>query len=168
MIARELMMFCIVGSLTVLLDFTIYSGLVFTQLVDVDLAKALGFIAGTVFAYFANRFWTFGETVESSSARFPEQSTRGIFRFILLYASTCIINVLVNATMLFILTGVAFAGLVAFLFATGMSAGLNFLGMKLFAFNGPKTTAEPRLNNRVIQESRNDEQGQIFIDNPLL
>lgn len=143
MITREIMMFSVVGSLTVLLDFTIYRGLVFTQLVDVDFAKALGFLAGTVFSYFANRYWTFGQSVESSSAGFAEQSTnRGIFRFILLYASTCIINVLVNAIMLFVLSGAAVDEFVAFLLATGVSAGLNFLGMKLFVFNGSKTTAE--------------------------
>lgn len=133
MITRELLIFIIVGSLTVLLDFSIYRGLVFTHLVKVDSAKAIGFLAGTVFAYFANRFWTFS----------LNQSNMGqVWRFILLYCMTCAVNVLINTAALFALETVSFAMPVAFILATGVSASLNFVGMKFFIFNVPHTTKE--------------------------
>ncbi len=133
MISRELLIFAIVGSLTVLLDFTIYRGLVFTQIVDVDFAKAIGFLAGTVFAYFANRFWTFGQ----------KQSSIGqVWRFVLLYFITCVTNVFVNTAALLALDTLSFAVPIAFVLATGVSASLNFMGMKFFIFNVPNTAKE--------------------------
>lgn len=59
MLKKELPVFIIVGLLTVLVDFLVYRLLVIFDIANVDLAKAIGFVAGTVFAYFANRFWTF-------------------------------------------------------------------------------------------------------------
>ncbi len=60
MIRRELKVFLIVGSLTVLIDFLSYRALLWSALVPVGGAKAAGFLIGTAFAYFANRAWTFG------------------------------------------------------------------------------------------------------------
>ena len=60
MIRRELAIFLVVGTLTVVIDFLTYRGLIWAQLLGVDSAKGIGFLTGTVFAYFANRFWTFG------------------------------------------------------------------------------------------------------------
>ena len=91
MIRRELVIFLAVGALTVLIDFMTYRGLVWTQLLGVDAAKAAGFLAGTLFAYFANRFWTFRHK------RHGEGSAR---RFALLYAITLGVNVLINAIVL--------------------------------------------------------------------
>jgi putative flippase GtrA len=125
MIKRELSIFLIVGSLTVVVDFTVYRGLVFLQLLNVDMAKAVGFLVGTVFAYFANRFWTFGHKSVSSSS---------VWRFIVLYAATLVVNVYINALALDKLAGLAWSVKVAFLLATGMSATMNFFGMKLFVF----------------------------------
>lgn len=131
MITIELLIFAFVGSLTVVLDFVIYRGLVLTMPVDVVFAKAVGFLSGTIFAYFANRFWTFGQR---------QSSNEQLWRFILLYMITCGINVLVNTAALFILDTVSFAVPVAFILATGISATLNFVGMKFFIFNAPYTT----------------------------
>jgi putative flippase GtrA len=132
MIKRELSIFLIVGSLTVLVDFTVYRGLVSLQLLNVDIGKAVGFLAGTVFAYFANRFWTFGHKSASSGSA---------WRFIVLYAVTLVVNVYINALALDVLAGLALAVKVAFLVATGMSATINFFGMKLFVF---KSTIQPQ------------------------
>ena len=60
MIKREFGIFLIVGSLTVLVDFAVYRGLLWLDITSIDLAKGVSFLAGTIFAYFANRFWTFG------------------------------------------------------------------------------------------------------------
>ena len=125
MIKRELAIFLIVGVSTVLVDFISYRGLIGFQVMEVDMAKAAGFLVGTLFAYFANRFWTFGHKPHVPGSA---------WRFSALYVSTLGANVLINALALKLLTDVAFAIQIAFLLATGVSACLNFLGMKLFVF----------------------------------
>lgn len=126
MIRRELVIFLIVGSLTVLLDFLVYRGLIWIGLMGIDMAKGTSFLAGTVFAYFANRFWTF-----SHAAHDPGSA----WRFIALYAATLGANIAVNSLALKLLGGAVGTVSIAFLLATGASAVLNFLGMKLFVFN---------------------------------
>lgn len=129
MIRRELAIFLIVGSLTVLLDYLTYRSWIWMGLMNVDMAKATGFLVGTVFAYFANRFWTFSHKPHVSGSA---------WRFILLYTATLGANVLVNSLVLELLDGVSIAIQIAFLLATGVSACLNFVGMKLFVFtSGP-------------------------------
>jgi len=133
MIKRELVIFLIVGASTVLVDFITYLGLIEFQVMDVDMAKATGFLVGTLFAYFANRFWTFGH-----KSHVPGSA----WRFSALYASTLGANVLINALSLKLLADMPIAFQLAFLLATGVSASLNFLGMKLFVF---KPIPEPEL-----------------------
>jgi putative flippase GtrA len=156
MIKRELAIFLIVGTLTVMIDFLTYRGLVWAQLLSVDSAKGLGFLTGTLFAYFANRFWTFGH---------KNHIVGSIWRFIFLYTLTLSVNVLVNAllmtylpiqlpilldmlkevTQLVMINQSLYeqAGVIlnkemtikiAFLVATITSAALNFVGMKFFVF----------------------------------
>ena len=125
MIKRELVIFLIVGASTVLVDFMTYRGLIEFQVMEVDMAKATGFLVGTLFAYFANRFWTFGH-----KSHVPGSA----WRFLALYASTLGANVLINALALKLLSDTAVAFQLAFLLATGVSACLNFLGMKIFVF----------------------------------
>ena len=125
MIKRELAIFLSVGVSTVLVDFISYRGLIGFQVMEVDMAKAAGFLVGTLFAYFANRFWTFGHNPHVPGS---------VWRFSALYASTLGANVLTNALVLKLLADMAIAIQLAFLLATGVSACLNFLGMKLFVF----------------------------------
>ena len=132
MIRRELAIFLIVGSLTVLVDFLAYRSLVWIDLLGIDLAKAAGFLTGTVFAYFANRFWTFSHKVHAPGSA---------WRFAILYAATLGANVFVNSLGLSLLSDISAVVEISFLFATGVSACLNFLGMKLFVFN-TRTAAE--------------------------
>lgn len=133
MIKRELVMFLIVGASTVLVDFLTYRGLIELQLMQVDMAKVTGFLVGTLFAYFANRFWTFGHKSSLSGSA---------WRFSALYAITLGANVLINSLSLKLLADMANAFQFAFLLATGVSACLNFLGMKFFVF---KSIPTPRL-----------------------
>ncbi|WP_158612358.1 GtrA family protein [Erwinia psidii] len=125
MIKKELAIFLIVGSLTVLVDFSSYRLLVGLDIFTVNVAKAAGFLTGTLFAYFANRFWTFGHK--------PHQSGSA-WRFILLYAVTLGTNVLCNSLALKLFANTFAPVQLAFLVATGLTACLNFLGMKLFVF----------------------------------
>jgi len=125
MIQRELAIFLVVGASTVFVDFIIYRGILGFQFMEVDMAKATGFLVGTLFAYFANRFWTFGH---------KSHITGSAWRFSALYLSTLGANVLINALALKLLADVAAFFQLAFLLATGVSACLNFLGMKFFVF----------------------------------
>lgn len=122
---REAVIFLVVGSLTVLLDFLTYRGLVWTALLGIDAAKAAGFLTGMAFAYFANRVWTFGHA---------RQAAGSAPRFVALYTLTLGANVLINALVLIACAGFAGAVGIAFLLATGTSAVLNFIGMKFFVF----------------------------------
>jgi putative flippase GtrA len=127
MIRRELGQFLLVGGLTVLIDYLVYSTLSWWQATSIGLAKG-----GTLFAYLANRFWTFGH---KSHAR------GSLLRFALLYAVTLLTNVTVNELVLgghFDFQGSA---PIAFVIATGVSATMNFIGMKLFVF---KTALPPK------------------------
>lgn len=133
MIKRELIIFLIVGASTVLVDFVSYRGLIQFQVMEVDTAKATGFLLGTLFAYFANRYCTFGHKAHDPGSA---------WRFSALYASTLCINVLINKIALKLLVDADVAFQLAFLLATGLSACLNFFGMKLFVF---KSIQEPRL-----------------------
>ena len=94
MIRRELFIFLIVGTLTVLVDFLIYSGLIWIELADINIAKAGGFIAGTIFAYLANRFWTFSHKQYESGS---------LWRFGIVYTFTLCVNVLANSFVLTLL-----------------------------------------------------------------
>ena len=124
----QLTRFIFVGSTTVLIDFVSYSLLVFIG-INTQYAKGIGFLSGTVFAYFANRKITF------------RSSYSGIFRFVIfsvLYISTLIVNVVTNEAVLYILTFTKMSYLLAFLTATTLSATLNFLGMKYIVFPSEK------------------------------
>lgn len=131
MIRRELGIFLVVGMLTVLVDFCSYRGLLWLHVASVDVAKASGFLIGTVFAYFANKAWTFGS----------RQHAPGSFvRFAVLYALTLGANVLVNKAVLAALGSQTGYVQIAFLCATAVSAALNFLGMKFFVFRRTTNT----------------------------
>lgn len=131
-IKRELAIFLIVGLLTVAIDFLLYRGILYIKpfgFENINIAKGFSFIGGTIFAYFANRFWTFNQ-----------QSTRAgsVVRFIAVYILGLIANIIVNH--LCITWFKAFFNLaelsiiLAFVLATGVSATLNFIGMKFFVF----------------------------------
>jgi putative flippase GtrA len=125
MVKRELIIFLFVGSLTVLIDFLCYRGLVWIDLLGINAAKGISFITGTIFAYFANRLWTFKH-------KGPRLSSA--WRFGLLYSLTLATNIFANAVTLIWLASIPSAIQIAFLVATGISAILNFLGLKYFVF----------------------------------
>lgn len=124
-IRRELLLFLLVGGLTVLIDFAVYQLLILYWDINISLSKGCAFCTGTLFAYFANRFWTFENKGHSPGS---------IYRFIPLYSSTLAINIIVNAVILSTLNHIFFINYIAFIAATGCSAVLNFLGMKFFVF----------------------------------
>ena len=96
---------------------------------DSPFAKGLGFIGGTIFAYFANRFWTFNQ---------PSIRAGSAIRFIMVYLLGLGINIAANQIVLDLseqrLAANELILVIAFILATGISATLNFIGMKFFVF----------------------------------
>ena len=131
MIKPELAIFLVVGATTVLVDFVSYRGLIRFGGMDVGIAKAAGFLIGTLFAYYANRYWTFGHKSHAQGAA---------LRFVVLYTSTLGANVIINSLVLKLI-GNEFAAIqLAFLISTVVSASINFIGMKAFVFRQRPTT----------------------------
>jgi putative flippase GtrA len=119
----SLLRFLLVGGTTVAVDAVTYA-LLHAAGVPVDAAKALGFLTGAVFAYFANWRFTFG----ARRSRWSE------VLFVVVYVLALGINVVANAAVRHRLgTGTGDAT-IAFLVATGLSASWNFVGMALFVF----------------------------------
>ena len=130
MIKKELPVFLVIGLLTVLVDYCVYRGIIYLAWLSTDLAKGCSFLCGTLFAYYANRRWTFGGRPHTSGS---------MLRFGLLYALTLLINMGANALVLHALLPHSNALAIAFLIATGLSAALNFLGMKYLVFTHAST-----------------------------
>ena len=117
--------FLLVGSTAVLIDFITYLLLLFVVGLETKISKGIGFSSGALFAYFANRKFTFNS------------STKGIFVFSLfwvLYISTLVVNVSLNELSLSVFKKDDIGIGVSFLIATGFSALLNYIGMKYVIF----------------------------------
>lgn len=131
----QLARFLVVGSCTVAVDFVVYQGLLALE-VPVDPAKATSFVLATVLAYVLNRLWTF---------RSPGGARRAL-AFGLLYGTTLVVNVGVNAASLGLLDDRPWDVEIAFLIAQACSTTLNFLAMRyvVFAAAGPAGAATGR------------------------
>jgi len=121
----ELARFVLVGVTSVVIDFAVYRGLLALALA-VHPAKTAGYIAGAVFGYFANRSFTF-----RVGARWRQ---RELLSFIVVYLIALAANVAVNSLALAVLGRGEIALASAFVAATGVSAAMNFVGLKLFVF----------------------------------
>ena len=79
---------------------------------------------GALFAYAANKTWTF------------KQRKHGLapIAFCMVYGSTLVVNTFTNGVIVRLLPPEYWAILVAFVIATGVSATLNFAGMKCIVF----------------------------------
>jgi putative flippase GtrA len=128
LLKRELKIFLLVGGCTALVDYVVYSLLV--NLVDAEYfyAKGIGFLSGTLFAYFANSVWTFR----------TNRNKGNMVMFLLLYITTLFLNVVVNSAVIELGGGGVVIVQVAFLVATAISAASNFLGMKYIVFKQSK------------------------------
>ncbi len=86
----------------------------------------MSFLIGLIFAFFANKIWTF---------KSKKKSLAEPWKFILIYTSSLITNIYANMYLLYLLQTFFLKIALAFLFATICSATINFLGMKYFVFN---------------------------------
>ena len=130
-LGREVRVFLVVGVTTVLIDLACYRLLVAFGIAT-GIAKGISFTTGALFAYFANKAWTF--RAQGSAASFA--------KFWGVYLATLVLNVLVNEAGVRLLGTSETGLLISFLVATGASATANFLGMKFVVFD---SKAEGRL-----------------------
>lgn len=123
---REAFRFLLIGLSAVVIDFGIYRLSLWAGL-PVGVSKANGFLFGTLYAYFANRYWTFA--MGQARAGWAE-----LARFATVYGVSLIVNVAVNGGVLALLGRSEIHLWVAFAVATAISAAMNFLGLKFFVF----------------------------------
>ena len=121
----EVARFLVVGGATVLIDLMFYIIVVYLG-VSTVLAKGIGFICGTIFAYFYNKNITF---------RSSRSGEAGFSIFVLLYLVTLVVNVFANESVLQNIGYTQFAFVLAFFVATSISATMNFIGMKYMVFS---------------------------------
>jgi putative flippase GtrA len=122
---REFKIFLIVGLLNVGVDYSVYHGLIYLLRMDINISKAIAFVAGALFAYVANRFWTFRGALYGSGS---------FMRFATLYAGTLIANVVMNWLALNVFDYLPYKIQLAYIVTTGATAALNFMGMKFYVF----------------------------------
>ena len=121
----ELLRFIVAGCCSVLTDCFVYWLLVQFE-VEVSISKLVSFVIGSFIGFVINKLWTF----ESKG-----QLRSEIFKYVLLYTTTIILNVLSNKVVLDLTQMWWFA----FLFATAVSTVANFLGLKFFVFRKRST-----------------------------
>jgi putative flippase GtrA len=119
----QLLRFLVIGVSCVLVDLAIYRVLVVQFGLRVDVAKAISYWGGVIVGFVGNKFWTF---------RSQQKSLREPLSYFALYCVTMGANIGCNGAVLSIL-GPNATGL-AFIFATGVTTCLNFIGMRFLVF----------------------------------
>ncbi len=116
--------FIITGGLSAIVDYGLYSILNDGFGVQLDLAKALSFIAGTTTAYLINRRWTF---------QAPPSKSRFI-AVVLLYAVTFAVQVGINHIFVELLSEWTWRKPVAYVIAQGTATVINFVVQRAVIF----------------------------------
>ncbi len=126
MTLKKVLIFLIVGGITVGVDYLVYRSLDLFGFLGTSICKALGFIGGSIFGYVVNRLWTFSDMNYRAGSW---------LRFGALYALTLLVNIYINKSILVLTYDFHYSVQIAFLLATGVSAILNFFGMNYFVFS---------------------------------
>jgi putative flippase GtrA len=119
----QLLRFLAIGVSCVLVDLAIYRLLADRFGFHLDVAKAISYWAGVVVGFIGNKFWTFQS---------QQKSLREPLIYMALYCVTMLANIGCNRAVLAVL-GPSTTGL-AFLFATGVTTCLNYVGMRFLVF----------------------------------
>ena len=122
--SKQLKYFLIIGLITVLIDYSTYQSMIFFEF-NIGISKSIGFVLGTIFSFVTNRNITF-----NIKNNFFEH----LIKFSLLYFSSMMCNVFINNMSLWLLTNSVKKVQISFIFATFISATINFVGMKYYVF----------------------------------
>lgn len=133
LLKKQIYKFIFSGICAVLTDMLFYY--ILSNYVDIATAKGVSFLVGTITAYLMNKYYTF----EQKEKNFVE-----ILKFVFLYMFSLSANVFVNS-LSFKFLPILFKYLqildmnqtikfFSFLFATGTSTIINFVGQKFFVF----------------------------------
>ena len=107
----------------------------------IAISKAIGIITGTTFSFFSNRTFTFKR---------DSTEMRQVVSYLIIYATTMSVNVLINNTVIHFLGHNEIGINVGFLVAAAVQAALNFVGLKKVVFKpvGQATaSADPAAKN---------------------
>lgn len=121
----QVVRFVITGGVSAVVDFGLYLLLFLGVGLQVNVSKAVGFVAGTTTAYLINRRWTF--RAEPSRARFAA--------VVALYAVTFAVQVGINWVLVVKLFPESWWQLpVAFVIAQGVATVINFVVQRAVIF----------------------------------
>jgi putative flippase GtrA len=121
--------FFVVGCSAVMVDFILYRLLMLVA-VPVAIAKAIGFVSGTVYSFFMNRTFTF---------KHDSSNKEQVVGFVFVYTFTMGMNLVMNELGLFIFGKGEIGINISFVIAAFASAAVNFIGMKKFVFKSVHT-----------------------------
>lgn len=116
---KQLFKFAIAGVIAVLTDLIVYYVLIGSY--GHSFSKGVSFLIGTFVSFVINKFWTFNK---------DDEVKKDLFKFLTLYGGSLCANIVVNSQVLIYSSSV----IVAFVFATGMSMTINFIGQKWWVF----------------------------------
>ena len=118
----EIIKFIVVGVLAVLIDGTTYALMVRALGFEQGLSKRVSFILGSIWAFFANKRYTFNS---------PAPARKEIILFSILYITTYFVNGWIHD----ITWKISDMDWLSFLTATAASTAINYLGLKFVVFH---------------------------------